>query len=582
MADDAYKRELEEAQSLQRQINHLVDRINSTNRENAQLEVELDSAIHGVNQLIRSAGEMDRVVNEQMHTLTLTVDKAEIKTTDVFKALVELTNEYFVFKNLSTASKNLSQFTDEYSTKFYYYNELRRITLGYVIGLDTNIVSSNSLRKKVEKAYLQNTEYWLAYCITAVMLWTSDEREAANRALKKSLSINYFNACLFYLLINLRFNRIDAAKKWYLNFLDKSDQSDLGPEWQYLLQAYLSGAFGIDEGFQKIIAENFKKLLAQIDLTTVDFARKFSTRAFEFADAYIYKSDQIFATLKRTCTAYEEIHRVLSDAEKIASIAKYYDTIYAQNEDGSADLPQRIENVLYSLINNYDDDELKIVKKLKYNEAIIAARGDLDVAQKNYTVMFIDENKKKSLADLLLSWAFASETNQTDNSVKKFSISFMKDSIGKGFDQFVETYRKRVKEKYEFAIDGFSVTCSEDEFEVARPVLEMCYEKNKFKEILSDKFVLIYMALCAAVILTFGIMIFTFSEVALTIAILVGLAASFLLWRRIVDVQKILIEKKRKGVLLLRQALTELKLWRRVYEKEDKNIGDLQYALQRF
>ena len=75
--------------------------------------------------------------------------------------LIDLTNSYFTFKNLSTASKNVTQFTDEYYTRFKFFNELRRITLGYVIGLDAYICSDQTMRKKVEEAYLQNSEYWL-------------------------------------------------------------------------------------------------------------------------------------------------------------------------------------------------------------------------------------------------------------------------------------------------------------------------------------------------------------------------------------------------------------------------------------
>ena len=87
------------------------------------------------------------------------------------------------------------------------------------------------------------------------MLWANNEKKQHNAPWPKACQINYFNSCLFYLLINLRFNRIDAAKKWYVNFLDRADVNNLGDEWQYLLQAYLFGAFGADEEFQETVAK---------------------------------------------------------------------------------------------------------------------------------------------------------------------------------------------------------------------------------------------------------------------------------------------------------------------------------------
>lgn len=582
MTDEEIQREREEAERLIREINATIDRINRVNQENAELEYELEVSIQNVKTLIGNCGEMDRAVYEDMGFLSRRVGEADISTKHVFDALNELTAQYFTFKKISTASKNVTQFTDEYHTRFSYYNELRRISLGYVVGIDSHIISSENARKKVEKAYLQNTEYWLAYCISAVMLWANNEPEAAQRAMSKSLSINYFNSCLFYLLINLRFNRIDAAKKWYVNYLDRADMNDLGDEWQYLLQAYLFGAFGSDEEFQNVVAQCFQNMLAQVEVTTVDFAKKFTTKAIEFAELYVHKSELEYTTLRRTCSEYEEMHSLLSTAEKNAEIAKYYDALAAEEGTEETDLPQRIENVLYSLVNDYDDEELKVVQKIKYNEAIINARGDVTLAQANYDSMFAEQRRKKNLGDLLLSWAFASDSSQADVSVKRFSISFMKEAISKGFEKFVETYRQREKEKYTFTIDDCTLVCGEEDLVEAEAKLDSYYDKNKLCDTFKDKYVLIYSAMCAGAVLLLLLMLAFFSPVILTIAILVGLAGSFLLWRRIVDMGKILKEKKRKGKLLMKQALDELAQWRKAYKDADAQSADMLNAIAKF
>ncbi len=586
MTEEEYRQQQAEAEELIRQINQAIDRINYLNRENAQLDAELDVALQNVQILTSNCGEMDRAVFQEMGYLSDRVGEADLSTKEVFQALNELTVQYFTFKSISTASKNVSQYTDEYHTRFSYYNELRRITLGYVIGLDTNFVSSETMRKKVEKAYLQNTEYWLAYCIAAVMLWASGEKEAAQRALAKSLNVSYFNACLFYLLINLRFGRIEAAKKWYVNYLDRADMNNLGDEWQYLLQAYLFGAFGADEEFQETVAKCFKNMLAQVEVTTVDFAKKFTRKAIEFAELYVHKTEHEYTLLGRTCTEYAELKDLLSTAEKNAEIARYYNDLAEAEETESLDLPQRIENVLYSLVNDYDEDELKVVQRLKYNEAIISARGDVAAAQANYDAMFADRQKKKNLGDLLLSWAFASDTSQTDVTVKRFSVGFMKEAIAKGFEQFVEKYRQREKERFHFDIDDCQLECSEDEYPIAEKTLDKFYDKNKLKNTLEDKQVLIYIGICAVALLVLILAIpartTQLLPVLLTVGILAGLAGSFLLWRRIVDMGKILLEKKRKGKLLLKQALEELAQWRGAYREADAGSADLLSAIDRF
>ena len=84
----------------------------------------------------------------------------------------------------------------------------------------------------------------------------------------------------------------------------------------------------------------------------------------------------------------------------------------------------------------------KVVQKIKYNEAVINARGDVTLAQANYDAMFAEQQQKKNLGDLLLSWAFASDSSQADVSVKRFSISLMKEAIAKGFEKFVDNYQE--------------------------------------------------------------------------------------------------------------------------------------------
>lgn len=581
---EAERREAErrEAEALQREISRAESQINRTIYENTNLEKELDLSIRNVYRLIDQCGVLDKNVYEQMNWLSGIVSKAEITTKDVFDALNELTRAYFTFKNISSASKNMTQLTEEYHTKFSYYHELRRITLGYVVGLDANIVSSESMRKKVEKVYLQNSDYWLAYAISSVMLWASDEQEAAFRAVSKSLSINYFNTCLFLLLINLRFNRIDAARKWYINYLDRADLRHLGEEWQYLLQAYLFGAFGADEQFQQEIAARFQDMLKQVEVSTLDFGKRFSNKAIAFAQVYLHTTEQHYPMLGRYCLEYGEMKQLLSEAEKNIKIAKDYQALAETEIDEGRDLAQRIENVLYSLISNYDADEWKVVKKLKYNEAVVSAKGDVQAAQAKYNAMYADTKMKTSLGDLLLYWAFDEDANQTQLAVKRFSIALMKESIAKGFARFAENYRQNEREKYTIDIDGCKLTCDESNFEPAKASLEKYYDKNKWKDKWKDKFVFLYGLLLVAALITLGVMPFFFSKIALTLSVIVGLAGSFLLWRRLVDVGKILLEKKRKGVLKLKETLVEMGQWRCDYKEADAQNEELLHAIGKF
>ena len=562
--------------------NELINQINALRAENAALEAELQTAERNVNILTGNVGRLEANVHAKMTTLDDKVEVTAEDTTLFYTALTDLTEQYFIFKNLSTASKNLTQYTDEYYTKFAFYQKLRRISLGYVIGLDSAIISDENLRKEVEKAYLQNTDYWLAYAIMAVTLWAENEREAASRALNKALSMDYNKSCLFFLLINLRFERVAIAREWYLNYLDKLDITRLGDEFQYLLQAYLNGLFGNDPEFEAMVADNFQRLVQQAEATSARFGDKFTDGAQAYAQAHLHRTQMVFPTLKEVSCDHDALTDLLSQAEKHAVLARNYVELAEEEEALPEDQAQRVENILYNLINSYDTAEWRVVKEQKRNEAIIEAKGNLAAAHEKFELLYGHVDEKKALADLMVSWAFSEDPTQTNLTVKRFSISMMKSRIVRGFEKFAEAYRQKEPERISVRIDECELSVREDEAELQAAQLDAYFNKNKLKHYLADKQIKIYGVMCIAALLILIIMAFSFSPAALTIAVLLGVVGGFLLWRRIVDVGKILAEKRRLAHVKLGQAIGELAQWRAAYQTADAQLPDLQQALDRF
>ena len=571
----------EEYEQEQREIERLINQINALIAENNRLIAEIESAVSDVYILEKNVRTLHGNVENRVKNTASEISANATDTQKISEAIEELTRQYFTFKTLSTASKNLSQYTDEYYTRFSNFHQLRRITLGYVIGLDTQFVTADNMPKVVEKQYLQDMDYWLAYAFAAVMLCVSNEEEAAKRAVGKALFMSPTKAALFFMLINLRFGRIEPAQKWFTYYMERVNPSDLGEEWKYLLLSYLSGAFGQSEEFQAVIAANLKGMLAKTEATTVDFGKKFSDKAYEFARTYLHQTKQGFSYLKRYCTSYQEMENMLTDAEKNSVIAERYGKLLDTGDETSEDIAQRIENVLYALVNSYDDAELEVVKKIRYNDAVLSAQGDVTKAQEKYEQEF-GSDKKMTFGDLLAEWAFSEDTNLTPGIIQKFSISFMKDWILKGYEKFAKDYREKEKESYDFEVDGCKVTCTEDEFSKAKKSIETYFEKNRWNNMLSDKFILLYILLCACGILTLGIMAVHFSKIALTIGILLVIVGAFLLWRRIVDLGGLLKEKKRLAVQKIEHCLEELREWRNVLHQEDNRFSDLEDALWGF
>ena len=562
-----------EAEQLISEINYLVSCIERAQAIQVELESELETLIDNIKVLTDNAATMDAEVNKSMEYLKGRVNEADVYTGELFSLIDDLTSSYFSFKNLSTASKNLTQFNDEYAVKFKFFNELRRITLGFVVGLDAHICSSETLRKKVEAVYLKNTDYWLAYAIMAVMLWSSDEQDAAKRAMSKALLMDYFSSSIFFLLINLRFTRVDVAKKWYLSYLDRLDMENLGNEWQYLLQAYLSGVFGVDEEFNAHVHKYLTGYLEQMESMHPNYGNMVASRTLDFSKAYIHVSENEFETLRKLSPEYNEMKYLLAAAEKNTILAIHFREVFETDSAIESNMFQRIENILYDLINAYDKEELKLIRKKRYNEMVVKAKGDLGLAQTFYNNEYPNDVTTRSLDNLLYEWAFEQDSTQVDITVKKFALSYLKKWIAKGFMAYGNDYRKLEKENYKISIDGWAKDCNENSFPQAEAELRQYYNKNRVLDTLNDKYVMIFLGLSIGAILILVITIFAFNKIALVIGILLGVIGGFLSWRRIADIQEILRAKRENGCKRLKDALNDMRNWRELYKAEDaKNI----------
>ncbi|MBR2176948.1 MAG: hypothetical protein IJ861_08390 [Clostridia bacterium] len=578
----------EEAQ----EYNRLVDEYNYLVRENEMLAAELEAGIDNCYTVTRNIGTVGNHAVSRVHFLADEISDADDIITRLLNLLTDVTQNYFLFKNLSEASKMMTKYNDEYYTKFAFYHELRRVTLGFVIGLDAHIVSDESMRKKVEKVYLKNTDYWLAYAAMSVMLWASDEQEAAYRAMNKAMTMDGYKSCVFYMLINLRFSRVDVARNWYITLLEKSDANNLGEEWQYVLHAYLVGAMRNDKALTDMATNYFKNMLAQTEATSADFNKKVADKGYTFAKNYITVTSEQYPTLKETCPEYSSMLELLSSMEKISVLAKYFDNIYQAEEDIDENLHEQIENVLYNLINDYDDEEFKVIKNMKYNEAVIAAKGDTGKANAKFNELYGSLGVKKTFGDLLLGWALSEDPRQTNIMVKKFSLSYLKDRIRNGMVRYFEESFQNMKEKYKIVITSVSelppyeTECNEISIEQTVADMEKEFDKRKLKFVMGDKLMKVFLVMLAAAVLILAVAGLTIGyevfPVLLTLGIVLGIVSGFLVWRRWVDKVKALKEYCRLSVLKLKSAVDEMAAWRTLVRRGYSMLDDLKSSIDKF
>ena len=275
-----------------------------------------------------------------------------------------------------------------------------------------------------------------------------------------------------------------------------------------------------------------------------------------------------------------------TEAEKNAALAGYYDRLFNEKDDRGIDVYQRIENVLYALINDYDADERRVVETIKLNEYFMEAQGDTAAARRKFDEEFW-RPENRTFADLLSDWAFVEDSNITPLTVRHFAVSCMKKWMYRGYEKYAEMYRSKVKPAYSFDVDGCQLTCSEDDFAVGKDRIDQYYQKRRLKTVLADKMVKIYGMIGLAgilLLLIMGVQLAggSFSPVALTVGILLVLLGVFMFWRQTVSVLEELKERQRLNIQRFQYAIEELGQWRSLFEAADAGHTDLQAALSQF
>lgn len=486
MTSEEYARQQEELERLVNEYNRLVDRRNRLVEEYNYLVQELQYSLNATVDAINNAAVVQRYVVPRLDYSAGHVVEIAGLVGSVQEEIERLSEKYFIIKNISTASKKLTQLNDEYQRNFGLYNTLRRVALGYVVGVDSNIISNERLRKTVEKNYLQNADYWISHCLMATMLWVSDEPEAAQRAVEKAMSLDQHKSSLYFLLINLHFGRSEAAALWFEYYMQDIDVTNIGDEIRILLQAYLYNVCGDNAEFKAKMRATFNELLSSIKDRTANYDNEICNRALEFISSYVHKTSEEFIELQSSCLDYPSLITALENAEKNAEFARYFDELYNEDSDAPKNMIDRIQNVLYDLINTYDEAEMQILRSMDYNEMVLQARGDVAAAQKMYNTKYKPQ-KPQTLGDLMVKLALPSSGDEVDIRVRKFAVTFLCESIITAFDKFKKEYNASVSDEHEVRVDSFKVTVSEKDPQGAVNELKNCYKKNRNKFIRSDK-----------------------------------------------------------------------------------------------
>ena len=351
------------------------------------------------------------------------------------------------------AETRLIKIRQELETKYGHYAEVRRTTTGILQADDLGIVKKATITNASEELMISAPNYWLAPCLVALAAWINDQPELADKALREAIKRNDEKTSLLFALICRRADRRDASLKWTQRYLANQDEENLDRKCIIILDAFASGLLGSDsEGVVSRQIGEWLEHLAQ----KPGFVEQ---QTKQWSDAINLKrkplGEKDYPYLRRYSHTWPALADILEGAQLHATIFDYFEQIFNQ-EVSTESVKVQLDEILMSLVSDFDDEELPLRKEEKLNQFIIDFHGDAKRAQSNMQIEQTAFDTHKDFTQLLTDAAMKPESSHASVSTQKFAISLSRDWISDAYGDVIAKNRAKIPNEIEINLESFN------------------------------------------------------------------------------------------------------------------------------
>lgn len=364
---------------------------------------------------------------------------------------------------ISKAQQRLIQIRQELEKKFGHYDIVRRTTIGILQADDLGIVKKDTISNATEELMISTPGYWLAPCLVALAAWINDQPELADKALKEGIKRNDEKTSLFFALICRRANRKQAALKWTQRYLENQDEEDLDRKTIIILDAFASGLLGSDS--EGLVSKQIGKWLDHL-AERPGFVER---QTAQWSDAINLKRKPLetsdYTYLRQYSKTWPVLQDIMEGASLHAQILDYFTAIFAQ-EASTDPLKVQLDEILESLVTEFDDEELPLKEEEKFNQFIVDFGGDEQRARQNMTIEHSAFETHKDFTQLLTDAAMKPESSHSSVSTQKFAIALSKDWIANAYNDVTAQNRMKIPNEIEINVDSFNGKTTDGQNEI--------------------------------------------------------------------------------------------------------------------
>lgn len=401
-------------------------------------------------------------IHSDLQTLDSNVGAVNSNIKVVYDEIGSLAKEFHDFvsvqqraNRLNQAETRLVKIRQELEKKYGHYDIVRRTTTGILQADDIGIVKKDTISNATEELMISTPGYWLAPCLVALAAWINNQPELAEKAIKEGIKRNDEKTSLFFALICRRADRKEACLKWTQRYLANQDEENLDRKTIIVLDAFASGLFGADT--EGVISRQMNEWLQHLE-EKPGFTEK---QTQQWSEAINLKRKPIdtssYTYLRKYSKTWPVLEDILEGANLHAEMLEYLIGIFEQKVS-TATVREQLDDILDSLVTDFDDEELPLRKEEKFEQFIVDFRGDENRARQNMNIEQTAFETHKDFTQLLTDAAMKPETAHSSVSTQKFAFALSRDWVMNAYNDVVAQNRMKIPNEIEINVDTFNDT----------------------------------------------------------------------------------------------------------------------------
>ena len=464
-----------------------------------------------VSGLVNAVNSMNSQVTQLSYEVAAVNTKVNTVTSE-FAAFLQDFRRYVVQdiqdRRYQEALQDQVSIQQQLDDRFSQHQKVRRYVTGILQASDSKLVKKEVMETATSELMISIPHYWLVPALVALSAWINDNRELAETALREAISRDDEKTSLLFALICRRASRNNATMVWLKRYFAMQDPMDIERKMIVVLDAYANGLFGGDS--RSLCAEQIGGWIAEME----DVAGFRETQVSRWEQAIEAKTPSSipssYSYLEKYATNWSELRAVLRNCSLHQTLLEYIKGILEQPNGETGELKKQLDELLDSLVTNYDNAELPLWQQKRVADLIIECKGDEAEALRRFDAERSAFDAKSDLMQLLTNAAMNPELVHASEATQKLSLAVSKDWMIEAYDNVTLKNRMAFVQEVKLNIEDFACeTIDGDNEEKIRENAKAHFESIRDNAISQVKQNSIDFFLLGAGILVFVISLFT-------------------------------------------------------------------------